>query len=249
MQRFGQTRSSVQRDHALITPDTHVESPLVGWQNASAVVHISPQLRARFTQYTALLEAGAVSAVPPAGVERCFYVAEGSVSLAVERERSLGVGSFAFLPDGTPHEIKVAPDAPQPARLVVFEKPYQPLSGTASPQVVIGHERDVPGEPFQGDPAAVLQTLLPVTPEFDMAVNLFTYQPGAHLPQVEVHVMEHGLIFLGGAGVYRLGEAWYPVEAGDVIWMASYCPQWFVAMGNTPARYLYYKDIHRDPLD
>ena len=32
------------------------------------------------------------------------------------------------------------------------------------------------------------------------------------------------------------------------IWMASYCPQWFGALGKTPARYLYYKDIHRDAL-
>ena len=39
-----------------------------------------------------------------------------------------------------------------------------------------------------------------------------------------------------------------PVKAGDVIWMASYCPQWFVAMGKTPASYIYYKDVNRDPM-
>ena len=38
------------------------------------------------------------------------------------------------------------------------------------------------------------------------------------------------------------------VAAGDVIWMAPYCPQWFVAMGKTPARYLYYKDVNRPAL-
>jgi (S)-ureidoglycine aminohydrolase len=81
-----------------------------------------------------------------------------------------------------------------------------------------------------------------------MAVNIFTYDPGGHLPQVEIHVMEHGLLMLEGTGVYRLGDEWFPVQAGDIIWMASYCPQWFVAMGKTPARYLYYKDLHRDRL-
>jgi (S)-ureidoglycine aminohydrolase len=60
--------------------------------------------------------------------------------------------------------------------------------------------------------------------------------------------MEHGLYMRAGQGVYRLGEKWYPVQAGDTIWMASYCPQWFVAMGKTGASYVYYKDIHRDPL-
>ena len=99
-----------------------------------------------------------------------------------------------------------------------------------------------------GDEDARLQTLLPESPAFDMAVNIFTYQPGATLPQVEIHVMEHGLQMLSGMGVYRLSDSYYPVAEGDVIWMASYCPQWFVAMGKQPASYIYYKDVHRDPL-
>ena len=36
-----------------------------------------------------------------------------------------------------------------------------------------------------------------------------------------------------------------PVRQGDVIWMAPFCPQWFVAMGKSPASYLYYKDVNR----
>ena len=95
----------------------------------------------------------------------------------------------------------------------------------------------------------MLKTLLPIDFAFDMAVNLFTFTPGAALPFVEVHVMEHGLSMLQGGGIYRLDDCWYPVQAGDTIWMASYCPQWFGALGKTPARYLYYKDIHRDALE
>jgi (S)-ureidoglycine aminohydrolase len=95
----------------------------------------------------------------------------------------------------------------------------------------------------------MLQSLLPQDLSFDLAVNIFTYQPGTTLPLVEVHLMEHGLLMLEGQGVYRLGDSWYPVQAGDAIWMASYCPQWFVAMGKRPARYLYYKDVNRDPLE
>jgi (S)-ureidoglycine aminohydrolase len=60
--------------------------------------------------------------------------------------------------------------------------------------------------------------------------------------------MEHGLLMLSGQGVYRLEDSWYPVAAGDVIWMAPYCPQWFVAMGKSPASYLYYKDVNRAAL-
>ncbi len=31
------------------------------------------------------------------------------------------------------------------------------------------------------------------------------------------------------------------MQEGDVIWMAPYCPQWFAAVGEEPAGYIYYK--------
>jgi (S)-ureidoglycine aminohydrolase len=243
MEIFGSTRSRVERNYALLTPDTHVVSPLIGWQNASAVVHISPEIGSRFTQYTATLEAGATSAVRP-GIERFIYVQTGKCTLTMDGPHAMPAGSYAFIPADTNHQITSESDA----TLVVFEKRYVPLDQTKNPDAVIGHVDDVPGEPFMGDEDARLKTLLPIDPAFDMAVNLFTYQPGATLPQVEIHTMEHGLLMLDGQGVYRLGEDHFPVGAGDVIWMASYCPQWFVAMGKQPASYLYYKDIHRDMI-
>ena len=247
MDPFGFTRSSMRSNHALITPDTHVSSPLMGWNNATAVVHISPAIGARFTQFTASLDPGGSSDLPSPGVERFIYVQQGQVELELDSASPTAVraGGYAWLPCDTPHEIR----ARDSAKLVVFEKEYQSLAEAPSPNAVIGDEKDARAEPFMGDNDTRLKTLLPVEPGFDMAVNVFTYQPGATLPQVEIHVMEHGLLMLQGAGVYRLGDRWYPVQAGDVIWMASYCPQWFVAMGKTPARYLYYKDIHRDPLN
>ena len=130
----------------------------------------------------------------------------------------------------------------------MFEKRYVPRPNGPGPRVVIGLEQSVEGQPFLGDPDARLSVLLPDEPAFDLAVNVFSFKPGATLPFVEVHVMEHGLLMLEGQGVYRLGEAWYPVRAGDLIWMAPFCPQWFVAMGKAPAAYLYYKDVNRDPL-
>ncbi len=60
--------------------------------------------------------------------------------------------------------------------------------------------------------------------------------------------MEHGLLMLEGQGIYRLGDRWYPVAAGDFIWMAPYCLQWFGALGKVPAKYLIYKPWNRHPL-
>ena len=111
--------------------------------------------------------------------------------------------------------------------------------------MIFGNEAKVKSGAFQGDEGLQLKNLLPDMAGFDMAMNIFTYQPGGALPQVEIHVMEHGLLMLQGAGIYRLGADWFPVAAGDVIWMAPYCEQWFVAMGKVAARYIYYKDVNR----
>ncbi len=133
-------------------------------------------------------------------------------------------------------------------QVTLFQKRYVPLPGVRAPKAVLGDAARVKGEPFLGDPDARLQVLLPDVPAFDLAVNLFTYQPGATLPFVETHIMEHGLLMLAGQGVYRLEDSWYPVAAGDAIWMAPYCAQWFAATGKAPARYLYYKDVNRPAL-
>ncbi len=247
MNPFGHTRSRIAANHALMTADAHVRGPLPGWKGATAVVHISPHLGARFIQASVALETGGMSGGAAEGVERFLFVRIGAVTVKVPGggpAKRLEAEGFAYFPADRPHEIK----AVEPTELLVFEKPFQRAPGVELPEAVIGAASDVPGEPFMGDEDARLQVLLPQDERFDLAVNLFTYQPGATLPQVEVHVMEHGLVMLDGMGVYRLGDSWYPVEAGDVIWMASYCPQWFVAMGKTPARYLYYKDVNRDPL-
>ena len=48
------------------------------------------------------------------------------------------------------------------------------------------------------DPDLQVKCLLPDTMSFDFAVNTMTYQPGAALSMVEMHVMEHGLLMLEG---------------------------------------------------
>jgi (S)-ureidoglycine aminohydrolase len=132
-----------------------------------------------------------------------------------------------------------------PARLAVIEKPYEPFRGVTAPEFFTGRESAVPPEALNGNPALQVRCLLPPDTNFDFAVNTMTYQPGAALHMVEIHVMEHGLLMLEGGGIYRLGDRWYPVTAGDFIWMAPYCPQWFGAIGAQPAKYLIYKDWNR----
>jgi (S)-ureidoglycine aminohydrolase len=244
MNLLGSTRSRICKDHALIAPESFVRSTLPGWDGSEIVVLISPQMGACFTQYLADMGAGAVAGPVPDGCERVLYVLDGEVVIE-PGPQSLSTGGYAYFP---PH-AEATMHANRPSRLNVFEKRYVMRAGSPVPPCFCGQEQDVRGSPFLGDPDALLKTLLPQEPAFDLAVNLFTFRPGAALPLVEVHVMEHGLLMLDGQGVYRLADSWYPVQQGDVIWMAPYCPQWFVAMGKGPARYLYYKDVNRGPLE
>jgi len=246
MQLFGAGRSHVGRNHAFITPDSHVRSPLPDWEKTECVILIAPAMGARFHQFIAHMQAGGAAAPAGEGIERVVYVLDGSliVNAPEGSEQKLTSGGYVFAPAGCNARLQ----AESACRLNVFEKRFTPRPGIESPRLAIGQEQGVAGQPFMGDPDARLQVLLPDSPEFDLAVNVFRFQPGAALPFVEVHVMEHGLLMLEGQGVYRLGDSWYPVRAGDVIWMASFCPQWFVAMGKTPSAYLYYKDVNRDPL-
>jgi (S)-ureidoglycine aminohydrolase len=244
MNVFGSTRSRVCRDHALIAPESFVRSTLPGWEGSEIVVLISPQMGARFTQYLAYMGTSAVAGPAAAGCERVVYVLDGEVTVE-PGTKCLSAGGYAYLPADAEARVR----ATRPSRLNVFEKRYVPRAPNPPPRLLCGQEQDVEGVPFLGDPDALLKTLLPQEPAFDLAVNVFTFRPGAALPLVEVHVMEHGLLMLDGQGVYRLADSWYPVQKGDVIWMAPYCPQWFVAMGKSPARYMYYKDVNRGPLE
>lgn len=243
---LGSTRTRVDRDHAVIGPDGHVTSPINGWTETEGIVLISPAMRGgsggpRFVQYLVNGSADSVTHGAGPGIQRLLYVLEGEASLDGQ---TLSVDQFAWLPPDSEYKLTVG----EGSRALVFEKAYETVDGVATPARVVGSLADAPAEAFCGDEDAQLATLLPIEQGFDMAVNVFTFQPGTPLPFVETHVMEHGLYMKQGQGVYRLGECWYPVQQGDSIWMASYCPQWFVAMGKSPAAYIYYKDIHRDPL-
>jgi (S)-ureidoglycine aminohydrolase len=239
MHHLGLTRSAVRADHLLHTPDTFVRAPLPGMVSATAVVHVSPALGAKFTQYTAELESG--GSLGPAQGQRFVYVLEGELEAD---GRQLGPDHYVF----APQDALSTWTSPRGARLAVIEKSYRPLLGSPVPAAFAGDESTVAPNALLDDPAIQVRRLLPDDPAFDFAMNTMNYDPGASLAMVEMHVMEHGLLMLAGEGIYRLGDSWYPVAAGDFIWLAPYCPQWFGALGKKPAKYLIYKDWNRHPL-
>jgi (S)-ureidoglycine aminohydrolase len=243
LHHLGATRSSLKPDHLLQTPDTFVRIPLPGAIGVEHIVHAGPQLGANFTQIT--VEFSAEGTIGPAPAQRFIYVLTGELELTVEGKTHLMIpGGYAYLPAGTDHNVK----AISAATAAIIEKHYEPLSDGPAPAVVIGNESATDELPLMGDASLRVRSLMPNTDAYDFAVNTMTYDPGAALNMVEIHVMEHGLLMLEGGGIYRLGDCWYPVQAGDFIWMAPHCPQWFGALGKKPAKYLIYKDWRRHPL-
>ena len=243
---FGTTRSVVKGRYALITPGGLVPSQLPGWEKAVCNMVASPALGARFSQLLITLEKDGKCAGNTGANQYFVYVLEGGASILLEaRKHRLEAGSYAYLPSG--QDVQIASASPA-ARLLVFQKQYQPLPRVAKPTGFAAHEREVKGLPLGGNEDIRLQALLPGRLEFDMAVNILTCQPGAVVPSVEAPVMERGLMILRGQGVYRLEDDWHPVQASDSIWTAPYCPQWFVAMGKTPATCICYQNVNRDPM-
>ncbi|MFL6452185.1 MAG: (S)-ureidoglycine aminohydrolase [Bryobacteraceae bacterium] len=239
---FGSTRTAYRRDHILQTPDTFVRASLPGMKDCTAIVHTGPASGAGFTEYTAEMEPR--GQLGPASGQRFLYVLEGSVALSGTDGNVLNRGGYAYMPPGD----LTAVVAEEKSRIVVIEKQYEKLEDCAVPRAFHGSEDRIQAQALLGDEDLQVRSLIPAGIEYDFAVNTMTFQPGASLAAVEMHVMEHGLLMLDGGGVYRLGDYWYPVSAGDFIWMAPYCPQWFGALGKKPARYLIYKDWNRHPV-
>src|ERR1700723_290714 len=140
MQNLGQTRSAHRADHLLLTPDTFVRAPLPGMVNATAIVHVSPAVGAKFTQYTAEFEPG--GSLGPTDAQRFIYVLDGDLAA----DGHLGPGDFIYVPAGMPLPVH----AESTSRAAVIEKPFQPLTGTAAPQMFRGEESAIASKPLTG---------------------------------------------------------------------------------------------------
>ncbi|KAK9790343.1 hypothetical protein WJX73_006610 [Symbiochloris irregularis] len=241
----GFTRSTYQRDHALITPESRVFASMPGWKNALTAHLISPATGSKFSMYLVDMKASSAAGTPPAGVERFVFVLDGAVKATLssnKEEKLLHADDYAYFPADSANGL--SSDAG--AGLLIFERFYALKSGQAAP--VNGSTAERPVLPVPGEVFA-LRKLLPSSNDYDFNIHVMDFRPGEALYVKEVHYNQHGLLLLQGQGIYRLGDSWYPVQAGDAIWMAPYVVQWYGALGSTTSRYILYKDTTEDPLE
>lgn len=248
----GFTRSTVRRNYALITPESHVftKNPLVT-DGVSAHI-ISPAMGANFAMYYVRLQAnGRLSHPKDAIIERFVVCLEGQIVVDMQASpgrdgatnQPINMGDFGYMPANATYNIQNTGE--DQATLLVFERKYA-IEGV-NPDYrfgVIEEQEVLPVAPE----VFTLRKLMPDTEEYDFNIHVMDFRPGEHLHVKEVHYNQHGLLLVAGKGIYRLGDDWYPVKAGDAIWMAPYVPQWYAALGSDTSRYILYKDTTVDPV-
>lgn len=201
-----------------------------------------------FSQYIMEVSPGGGSDQPEsdAGAEGVLFVVEGRATVTIKgKEHSLEEGGYAYLPPST--DWKLHNTTKDILRFHWIRKAYDAVPGLAQPDVIIANEKDIPPTimPDTDGKWGTTRFVDPSDLRHDMHVTIVTFEPGAVIPFLETHVMEHGLYVLEGKAVYRLNSDWVEVEAGDYMWLRAFCPQACYAGGPGKFRYLLYKDVNR----
>lgn len=201
-----------------------------------------------FSQYIMEVQPGGGSERPEPDkrAEGVLFVVEGSMTVELQGEaHAMRAGSFAFLPAGA--EWRLSNNSQAPVIFHWVRKAFQPVDGLEPPPPLFTHEDHHPISPMPDTDGrwGTTRFIDPADVRYDMHVNIVTLEPGAVIPFMETHVMEHGLYVLEGRAVYRLNQDWVEVEAGDFMWLRSFCPQACYAGGPGRFRYLLYKDVNR----
>ena len=199
-----------------------------------------------FFQAAVELDAGGGSERPEldAGAECVIFVTSGALVLGIDgTSHSLEGGGFAYLPAGAAWTIR----SEAGATFQWVRKRFEPVEGLDPPDPFVTHERAADPIAMAGTDGAwaTRRFVDPADMRHDMHVNVVSLLPGAVIPFLETHVMEHGLYVLEGKAVYALNRDWVEVEAGDFLWLRAFCPQACYAGGPGPFRYLLYKDVNR----
>ena len=203
-----------------------------------------------FSQYIMEVAPGGGSETPEpdAQAEAVVFVVEGEVTLTLAGiEHRMRPGGFAFIPPATRYTVRNA--GKEITRFHWIRKAYETVEGLDAPEAFVTNEAEIAPTvmPDTEGRWATTRFVDPSDMRHDMHVTIVTFEPGAVIPFVETHVMEHGLYVLEGKGVYRLNADWVEVEAGDFMWLRAFCPQACYAGGPGRFRYLLYKDMNRHP--
>jgi (S)-ureidoglycine aminohydrolase len=207
-----------------------VTSLLPHWTGTRAWVLSRPMtgFSETFSQYIMEVQPGGGSdrPEPEQRAEGVLFVVDGDMTVELDGVvHPMRSGSFAFLPAGAKWTLwnkgTVA------AKFHWVRKRFQVVEGLEPPPPLFTHEDNHPISPMPDTEGrwGTTRFIDASDVRYDMHVNIVTLEPGAVIPFMETHVMEHGLYVLEGRAVYRLNQDWVEVEAGDFMWLRAFCPQ------------------------
>lgn len=236
-------------DFALIKHDGLVRNSIPGFENCNISILGTPRLGASFCDYICeFLEGGKNErGFGGEGIETFVYVISGKLRVSDGQEtHELTDGGYVYLPVNERMYLENAQAGV--TEVFLYKRPYEAIDGHQAHKVV-GNVKDIQPVEYEGMKDVLLWDLLPTDDMgFDWNMHILSFEPGAGHGYVETHYQEHGAYLLSGEGMYNLDNKWYPVEAGDYIYMGSYVPQCAYAVGRgEPLAYIYSKDANRDP--
>lgn len=230
-----------------------VASALPFWNHTRSWIIAKPVVgfATTFSQYIMEVAPGGGSErpEPDSRVQGVLFIVEGSLELTIDGQiHTLDTGGFAYLPASAAWTVHNRRD--QTVRFHWIRKVYEVVEGIEAPPALVSSDHQVAPTvmPDTDGRWATTRFVDPADLRHDMHVTIVTLAPGAVIPFLETHVMEHGLYVLQGKGVYRLNQDWVEVEAGDYMWLRAFCPQACYAGGPDNFRYLLYKDVNRHPV-
>ena len=227
-----------------------VTSNLPHWNKTRAWVLARPLsgFSETFSQYIMEVQSGGGSKIPEpdSNAQGVIFVVEGALEVTLdEHSHTLKQGGYAYLPPSSNWRAENTSNAP--AKFHWVRKAYQAVDGIDTPEAFFTNDSKITPTPMPDTDGkwATSKFVDPDDIRHDMHVNIVTFEPGAIIPFMETHVMEHGLYVLEGKAVYKLNQDWVEVEAGDFMWLRAFCPQACYAAGSSKFRYLLYKDVNR----
>ena len=231
-----------------------VTSKFPNWLNTRAWILAKPLsgFAQTFSQYIMEVSpnGGSTNPDPDPNVESILFVTDGVLDLDLDGiNYKMSQGGYAYL--SSKSQWKIYNRYKKTVSFHWIRKCYEKIDGFDIPESFVTNEKEIsPGGLTSDQTEGIWSTTQFVDPNdlsHDCHVNIVNFKPGGVIPFEETHVMEHGLFVLEGKAVYRLNEDWIEVEAGDFMWLRSFCPQACYAGGPNNFRYLLYKDVNRHP--